>query len=524
VAIPDEQREVADFLQAVTGSAPNETHISAVFVGGNEVLKLKKAVRLSFLDFTTLATRRAMCRRELELNRLAAPGIYRGIQAVARTAQGALALADQDTPGALDYVVRMARVPAGDFLDDIVTSGGPTPRLLDALGDAVAALHARLPPVPDWDVVAGMEGIIAGNVAAAHAAGLPKNDVHSWNTSVLAALGQIAPLLRARAAAGFVRRAHGDLHLGNMCLWHGEPVAFDMLEFDESLATIDLGYDLAFLIMDLEFRAGRAAANRVLNRYLARTGDTDLLADLPCFMSVRAMVRAHVQASRDKPDDAARYLALAQTLLHPAPPLVLAVGGVQGTGKSTLARGLAPTMGRSPGAFLLRSDELRKRQFGAKPEEKLPATAYDPGANARVNQALLQEAATALRAGQAVLADSTFLNEKLRQGIEAAARAANAPFLGLWLEADPETLLRRVAARANDASDAGPDIVRQALDVDPGHITWHRIQAEDAAAALAAAKTLLAGLPVEPRSAPAPATPQIRAGQGSSGHGHDDAR
>jgi aminoglycoside phosphotransferase family enzyme/predicted kinase len=522
MAVPACQTEVAEFLRAITGNSPVETHISAVFVGSNDVLKLKKAVRLPFLDFSTLAARREMTRRELDLNRQSAPGIYRAIHAIVRAANGSLSLASADEAGALDYVVRMARVPETDFLDVMARNNALTPALLEALGDAVADLHARFSPVANWDSFAGMRAIVQGNADAARAAGLPSHRIDQWLHDTLAELERIATTLAARARAGHVRRAHGDLHLGNICLWEGRPTAFDMLEFDDALATIDLGYDLAFLLMDLEFHAGRPAANRVLNRYLARTGDTGLLALLPCFLSVRAMVRAHVQASRGVSDEAARYLEMALTTTQPVPPLMVAIGGLQGSGKTTLARALAPGLGRPPGAFLVRSDEIRKRLHGALPEQKLPPAAYSPGANASVNTALLAAAETGARTGQAVIVDSTFLHAPLRRGVEAAARRTKLPFLGLWLTAPMETMLHRVAARERDASDAGPDVLRAAAELDPGRITWRAIAADDADAALAAARAEISGLPVAHRSAAPAAAPHVWAGQRSSGHGHDD--
>lgn len=519
MTIPEQQRDIAAYLHQQTGSTPVETHISAVFVGQHEVYKLKKAVKLSFLDFTSIASRAAMAQRELDLNRIAAPEIYRDVRAIIRGNDNTMQLAPVETPHAIDYVVRMAPIPHHDFLDEIVKCHRLTPALADALGDSVADLHTRLPTIEHWDSPAGMRHIIDGNLAAARAANLPPETISQWHAAILAELDRIAPILTARAAAGHVRRLHGDLHLGNICLWRGKPTAFDMLEFDEALATGDVAYDLAFLLMDLQFHAGRAAANRVMNRYIARTGDVGLLATLPFFMSIRALVRAHVQASRDKHGEARLYLRTAMESLREVKPVLVAIGGLQGTGKTTLAREIAPGLGRAPGALLLRSDETRKRLFHALPEQKLGPDAYTGGANARVNASLLADAARAIAAGSAIVADSTFLHPPLRTGIEDAARRARVPFHGFWLEAPLETLLQRVADRRNDASDAGPDIVRQAATCDPGHITWKRVNAADTRAAL---RNIRDELPIQNRSEAGPASEQRKAQQRSPGDANDN--
>ncbi len=239
---------------------------------------------------------------------------------------------------------------------------------------------------------------------------------------------------------------------------------FDALEFDEALATIDVGYDLAFLLMDLDRRAGRAAANRVFGRYVARTGDAGLCVGLALWLSTRAMVRAHVRQAAGK--EGAEYLAAALAYLEPVPPRLVAIGGVTGTGKTRLARALAPWLGAAPGALHLRSDELRKRRHGVPPETRLPAAAYTPEESAAVHEELFMMARTALAAGQSVVADAMFLDPAMRVGIEAAAGAA--PFAGLWLTAPAEVLEARVSARSGDASDADAAVLRRVLAVDPG--------------------------------------------------------
>src|SRR5271165_5877165 len=345
VTAPPQQAEVVAFLRGLAGTEPLETHISLVFVGTDAVWKLKKAVRLAFLDFTSLEARQRFTLRELELNRPAAPGLYRDVVPVVRCVDGTLGFGETGEHPVVDWVLRMAPVPAGDFLDAIAASGRLTAELLDALGDAVAAFHRGLTPATGTDVVTAMRNIANGNAESARDAGLAEDAVQARQTGVLAALDAMAPWLAQRERDGFVRRAHGDLHLGNLCLWQGRPVPFDALEFDEAMATIDLGYDLAFLLMDLDQRVSRAAANRVLNRYVARTGDAALTRGLPVFLSLRAMIRTHVEARRGNRDIAAHYLSAAATYLVPKPAFVLAIGGLPGSGKSTLARAVAPELG-----------------------------------------------------------------------------------------------------------------------------------------------------------------------------------
>ena len=468
-----EQPEVRAFLQRLTGAEPEETQISAVFVGDDVVFKLKRAVRLPFLDFTSLDSRRYFLERELALNHRAAAGLYHDIVPITRGPDG-LALGGGGEP--VDWVLRMARIPAEDFLLARVQAGLTT-ELLDALGDMVAADHARRPAVRDHDATHPARNA-RGNAEAALQAGLPKDKVADWLRAAEQTLDAATPHLAERAAAGLVRRAHGDLHLGNVCLWDGEPVPFDALEFDEAMATIDLAYDLAFLLMDLDRRAGRAAANRVMNRYVARTGDAALVRLLPGFLSRRAMVRAHVTGEAD-------YLEAALGYLHPAPGRVVAIGGLPGTGKSTLARALAPVLGGAPGALIVRSDEVRKRLHGVAPEAKLGRDAYSADATACTDAAVLDGVRAAAPHG--VIADATFLSAALRDAVAAVGER----FIGIWLEAPIEELERRVAARQGDASDATVTVLRKLATLDTGPIGWHRVRADDDAAARCQA--LLAG-------------------------------
>jgi hypothetical protein len=480
------QTETVAFLTGLAGAAPVETHISYLFLGPDTVWKLKKAVRLPFVDFTRLEDRHRFCERELALNAPASAGLYRDVVAIVRLPDGSLSAGG--IGDAVDWVVRMSRVPAGDFLDVKAAASNLPPELLDQIADAVAAWHKALPPVlglrPD------MAAIAQGNVNSALAAGLEEAAVFAWRDATLAGLQASTAWSDARAAAGFVRRCHGDLHLANLCLWQGKPVLFDALEFDEALATIDVAYDLAFLLMDLEHSLGLPAANRVLNRYVARTGDADLVGGLTVFLSMRAMIRAHVEARSGHTDRVAGYLTAAARYLEPHAPMVIAIGGLPGSGKSTLARTLAPLLGAAPGALLLRSDEIRKRQHGVEPEQRLPQSAYTEAKSTAVFSELARLVATAAKAGHAVIADATFMDVAHRSLVEAAAQQAGVTFLGIWLYAPQPVLEQRIAARAGDASDATVEVLRSAVRADPGAMAWHAVDASDRGSAVNEVLTL----------------------------------
>jgi predicted kinase len=262
---------------------------------------------------------------------------------------------------------------------------------------------------------------------------------------------------------------------------------FDCLEFSEALASIDILYDVAFLLMDLVHRGLGAFANRVLNRYLDRTLEDDGLAAVPLFLSLRAGIRAHVTATaleqRLDPaaaalsEEAHRYLDLADRALDPAPARLVAVGGLSGSGKSSLAAALAPGFAPCPGARLVRSDVTRKLLCGVAPETRLPESAYRPEIGRRVYDALRRKAAAALAAGYSAIVDAVSLRPAERTALADVARQAGVPFFGLWLEAAPAAMAERIRSRYHDASDATATVLARQLEQDPGPIDWARIDA-----------------------------------------------
>ena len=462
-----------------------DTHGAVVFLAGPSVYKVKRAVRYAYMDYSTLERRHAMCLRELEINRRTAPQIYLGVVPVARKVGGGFAIGGSGER--VEWALHMRRFDQDALLAGMADRNLVDTDLIKALAAAIEAFHRAAAPMKDARGADAMDDIVA-ELTEAFAAEPETFDAQAFDVPARRQLEHARTCLDARAQAGHVRRCHGDLHLNNIVLIDGAPVLFDAIEFDDSFASIDTLYDLAFVVMDLDRRGMRAEANLLLNRYLYHSGSHDDLAGLaalPLFLGCRAGIRAMVAAQRAHlsaspaaaREEAKNYFNAALGYLDPVRPRLLAVGGLSGTGKSTLAAALAPHIGAAPGAVHLRSDLERKSLFSAAETERLGAEHYSTEATARVYDRLLDKARTALEANCTVVVDAVFSKPHERSAAEALARDLSIPFKGLWLTAAPETLLARVSAREGDASDATGDVVAAQLDYDTGDISWTPIDA-----------------------------------------------
>jgi hypothetical protein len=496
-----DQSEVFAFLaDPATHAAPTrriDTHGAVVVLAGPHAYKAKRAVRFPFMDFSTLDKRRAACEAEVAVNAPHAPGLYEGVVAVTRRPDGSLALGGEGAP--VEWVVRMRRFDEDATLDKVADRGGLDSAVIASLAETLLASHREAPLRDAGPAVAALERYAAENRAAfAESPDLFPPGMAAALTQVVAhELARLRPLLLARGAAGRVRRCHGDLHLRNIVLLDGRPTLFDAIEFDESIATGDVLYDLAFLLMDLLERDLRGEANALLNRYLWMSDPVDLagLAALPVFLSLRAAIRAKVVAAgldslqgvarEAAAREARRYFELAQTVLRPAQPRLVAIGGLSGTGKSVLAAALAPGLGRPPGAIHLRSDIVRKRLMGARESERLPEQAYGAGRSEAVYATLRDEALSVLAAGSCAIVDAVHGRPAEREAIAQVARNAGVPFCGLWLAAPVDLRVARVETRRGDASDADATVVRRQETIDVGRIDWPTLDATAPVADLA---------------------------------------
>ncbi len=502
-ALAEDQNEVFAFLAdpATYGLSENikriDTHGAVVFLAGPDVYKVKRAVRFPFMDFSTLEKRRAACENEILVNRDNAPDLYLGTLPIRRDAQR---LALGGTAGDIvEWVVHLARFDEEKTLDRLAERGALDLAIAAKLAEIMAAAHAHAPRGAggETQIFRGrLEDTIEGLSAAADV--FPRAAVAALRERFTAASKACESLLLLREARGKVRRCHGDAHLRNIVLYQGKPVLFDAIEFDDSMATVDILYDLAFVLMDLWQRDLHTHANLLFNRYLWRAAEVEQelegLAALALFLALRAAIRARVTAALGRLEagagevrarEARRFFAAAEDFLLPRQARLIAIGGFSGSGKSTLAQALGANIGRPPGAVHLRSDIERKRLLGVSETDRLPREAYQPEITARVYARLRELAAVALHAGHSVIVDAVNARREERDALGELAARAHVQFSGLWLDAPTETLMARVDARGNDASDATASVVGEQAARDLGRLDWMRLDSSRSQATLA---------------------------------------
>lgn len=405
-----------------------ETHCSMVFLTTDRAYKLKRAIRYASLDYTTRASREAACRAELVLNRRTAPDLYLHLQIIGRAADGALTFDETEQP--LDYVVVMRRFNQADLFDQMLEADRLTVELMRKLGQVIARFHMTAARMPNFGGRTGIARVIQDNARELTRIGLVLDGgaVDTLAERTRATLDDVAALLEARRQHGGVRRCHGDLRLANICLFSGQPTLFDCIEFSEEIGCIDVLYDLAFLLMDLELRGRGDLGNIVFNSYLDIVGETDGLRALPLFLALRAATRSYALAGNAarqsdpalaalKLASARQHLVASAAFLHPAAPCLVLIGGENSQSRLALAMALAGRLPPAPGACLLR----------------LAGSAEPWGA-----------AAGLLSAGCSVIMEGMFDRNAEQHACASVATGSQVPPHGIWLGPLPEHLDRRL--------------------------------------------------------------------------------
>lgn len=453
-----------------------ETHLSYVVLTGQYAYKIKKALKLDFIDTSALDRRRALCKEELRLNRRYAPDLY--LRVVPITKDGDAVHFCGDGPP-IEYAVQMRQFDPDLELQALLRDDAVDEGQLSKLADCVAAFHAQATPLHEadgrgmqWFLRKAQENLTSLLTRASHLG----NDariaaIEAWTQRTLS---EQAERLRERERSNSIRECHGDLHCGNVVRWQGRLIPFDCIEFDPELRFIDVLNDAAFLAMDLTARGRADLAFVFLSRYLERTGDYSGAPLLPIYLVYRALVRAKVEliAFEQHPDAwdilerAHAYIETAAAIVQPSRrPVLIIMHGASGSGKSWLSARLVPALT----ALRVRSDLERKRLAGIDPFDssaKPPQDIYTLEFNDRTYAHLLECARSCLRGGISTIVDAAFLKAQERRAFAELAREQNVSFTIVSCRADEQTLAARIAARRaarNDPSDANETIMQHQL-------------------------------------------------------------
>ncbi len=457
-----------------------ETHISLVFLTGQYAYKVKKAVNLGFLDFSTPESREHFCREELRLNRRLCRDIYLDVVPVTEKS-GKIMIGGNGK--VVDHAVKMVQFDRSMELDILLSRNRLTGEQIDQISRIVADFHASLPSAgPDTSY--GCPEIlikpIRDNFTEAERLNRDRHEtvllekLKQWTETEYR---RLIPLFSSRKASGHIKPCHGDMHTGNMVLWKKRVMIFDCIEFNPFLSTIDVISEIAFLAMDLEHGGHRGLAWRFLNDYLSLTGDYDGLPLLRFYKIYRAMVRAKVTAIRHLQEKNQRekektltehrsYISTALAYTSPPPFGLILTSGASGSGKTTVARQLAL---RLP-AVHIRSDIERKRLFGLKPLEKSRPEQnrlmYSDKSSELTYAKLHGIASLCLGNGYPVIVDATFLRQEERKRFIALGKNQRCPVVIFCCEAPEKLLEERVKKRriqSRDASEADHSILLQQI-------------------------------------------------------------
>jgi aminoglycoside phosphotransferase family enzyme/predicted kinase len=434
-----------------------ETHISHIFLAGDLVYKVKKAVRYSFLDYSTLSKRRHFLQEELRLNRRLAPSVYLAVMPIALEETG-WRLGGWDTPN--EYTLVMRRLPDRRMLPALLDSGQVTAEMMRRLAEVLAEFHSQAEPV-------------AGIDASRHRKKVEKQ----WNDNLADLTPWVGPLISAadlktladfgsrfisrhgeqfqhRAAQGWIRDVHGDLHCEHICFAPEGIQIYDCIEFDPELRQCDLASEIAFLLMDLEVHGGGALRGPFLKRYLELVKDTELPLLLPFYECYRALVRGKVEALRPETASARapRYFQYAVAVTwQPLKPFLILVSGLTGSGKSTLSRELGKRL-RVP---VINSDVVRKDLAGQSRRKIIPfgEGIYSDAMTRKTYARMVELARQHLLSGEGAILDATFSRKTNRKNILELAAELKVPLAVIHCFASDETTRTRLAHRLAQGTD-----------------------------------------------------------------------
>jgi uncharacterized protein len=499
---PHEVQEPVQLLQ---------THISYVLLTGEFAYKIKKPTNFGFLDFTTLEKRYYFCQEELRLNQRLSPSLYLAVKAIVKEGDR-YQFTEASDPDIIaetiaEYAIQMREFPQEGLFSHLFQAGQLTPEMIQQLGGIVAEFHAIAETnaeIRDYGSRTAIQRVEENNFSISEAfIGRSQTQQQFDETRAFAAqfFEHHADWFSQRQIDGKIRECHGDLHLNNVCFYQNNIQIFDCIEFSPGFRNIDVIYDAAFMVMDLEFQHRVDLANLFLNTYLEQTGDYWSAAMLPLYLSMRAYIRGNVNAlalddaaisEADKINFLQRsqdYYQLAWRYTGRSPGRLVMMSGLSGSGKSTVARQLAQQIN----AIHIRSDAVRKRLAGVplslEGDRKVNSGIYTPEMTQLTYERMLELGIFLAQQGWPVILDAKYDRHTFRATVLETARAAQIPIQVVQCTAPVEVLYNRLQHRTGDVSDATVDILdSQIRSAEP------LTEAEEAIAT-----TFLTAQPLEPQ-------------------------
>lgn len=449
-----------------------QTHVSYVFLAGDYAYKVKKPVNFGFLDFSTLEARKHFCSEEFRMNQPNAPEIYLEVLPITQTGDK-FVLGGASEP--VEYVLKMCQFPQEALFIEMFEQGKLTEGHMEELGRVVAQFHAKAETndyIRSFGEVPKIREAIDENYQQTEKyIGGPQTQQQFDETKDFTDrfFEQQQELFATRRENNSIRECHGDLHLRNICLWHDKIQLFDRIEFNEPFRFVDVMYDVAFAVMDLEARGSKNLGNAFLNTYVEQTGDWEGLQVLPLYLSRQAYVRAKVtsfllddpgvpdEAKQEAAAVASDYYRLAWEYTKRNEGRLILMSGLSGSGKTTVARHLA----RRLGAIHLRSDAVRKHLAGIPLEQQGEDELYTPAMSEKTYGRLLELGIKLASQGFAVILDAKYDRQGFREEAIARSQSSQLPVHIIHCTAPEDVLRDRLLSRTGDVSDATADLLTQ---------------------------------------------------------------